>query len=1208
MGNIQISEELTDDIDILNGSGYCEEKDNIDKNHKIHALLDYISNENNFNFKINLKCSSNQNQNQSSIKNLSFKQNQLQQQQQQSSSNSNLNSNNTSKDDYGNYVNNSNNFNPSASQKSLVIGASANSNKNVNSVNQNQNSNANLNVNAFANANSNINANSNFINFHSLGNYENSNFYKQTSMGNSTSVSSNKSIQKNHSNNNNNQNNINNINNFEYNKNLIKTFSALKTQQEKILSGNILKVGFVGRQNNNMKLLNAFFINEKNPLKTDVYSVDWHQAKSQRDSCVNYKANCCNKHFSNSYCFFANSDNIDFCSNYFASYHKAECFSKECEFKNDMFSENYENCIELNLNDFSSLIEYVCEYDIVIYCIDKMNENIKTEAKYLDYLIKRFPIFKQMIKSNKFFVVLNKFSCEKNSLYQYQNDEANLILNKLNNKFDNKLIYELDLLKTYEEKLIYFYKILKKHDRSYLFEKNFPILNSNLNSDLNIFNNNNNNCQNKNNFNCEKNSNSINNNNSSFNRESKSALKSAEANGKAFNAKFAKFDFNQNFYMISDMFEKILTKKFILKNSNYVTASNSEKLKSKTFCEFYENFMKDNNYHSYDFNKAIEFDKVIYDSINDLLIMKFENFYQEFKYEKLLNDISNVNFLEGLKPKKKANSLNVTQHQEEIMNHEINVINESLNLQKENSKFINANDCFIVDDDDNDYYNNDNNKKNYKNPGNKNNDIVNYEENDLNNNSQLLKQFNGNNIQIIEKANSSKSFKLQNKLSLISDEVVADKAGTQTKPRSILRNNPINNNTNKYTPKLINNDYPAENQNKNEIFSINLNNQTFGGKAELENPSSTTTTTTNNNYINNNNNNINSPKNKSNYNSSKNALVNDYFTLDYSERKLQLHHNLSSNINNSSDNVELECYGRTFTKDKIEDKIFFIEKKINESFDYIKKEILSNTSAFLVKFNFLNEKIENIKKITSESKNLKGEKINASKLNFLLEIFDIYGINHYYTSMSIEMVNYYYNNLKKMFLNFIKILNHSIITINSLENNVVNIHENIRNDFENSFELKLPKINFNNYFSEKMQSQKFFHTLFFKIFIVKNLKFKPVFAYYNITNVIGFIVSLVFFIRAVRKLFKFQPNQQKIIKFLLYSISSIFLTYFVSFILNKIYNKKSEKKFNKLTQKVSCNIKFITNILNNMEKLLEEYRGKYISTSLNLLNKINEKM
>jgi len=77
---------------------------------------------------------------------------------------------------------------------------------------------------------------------------------------------------------------------------------------------------------------------------------------------------------------------------------------------------------------------------------------------------------------------------------------------------------------------------------------------------------------------------------------------------------------------------------------------------------------------------------------------------------------------------------------------------------------------------------------------------------------------------------------------------------------------------------------------------------------------------------------------------------------------------------------------------------------------------------------------------------------------------------------------------------------------------------------------------------------------------------------------------------------------------LLYSLSISLFTYLISFILNKIYNRKSEKKFNKIIQKVSYNIKLGIGDWGYIQKNLEEYRGKYISTSLNLLSKIHDKM
>ena len=138
----------------------------------------------------------------------------------------------------------------------------------------------------------NINSKTNFINFNSLGNI--------------------KSTDNN------------------YDKNLIKTFSKIKEQQEKILNGNILKVAFIGRHNYNHKLLNTFFINEKNPLKTEIYSSNLDSKTFAKEPQLNYKSKCFHKNISNSFCFFSNADYIDFSLNYFISYHKGETFDKDC--------------------------------------------------------------------------------------------------------------------------------------------------------------------------------------------------------------------------------------------------------------------------------------------------------------------------------------------------------------------------------------------------------------------------------------------------------------------------------------------------------------------------------------------------------------------------------------------------------------------------------------------------------------------------------------------------------------------------------------------------------------------------------------------------------------------------------------------------------------------------------------------------------------
>ena len=60
----------------------------------------------------------------------------------------------------------------------------------------------------------------------------------------------------------------------------------------------------------------------------------------------------------------------------------------------------------------------------------------------------------------------------------------------------------------------------------------------------------------------------------------------------------------------------------------------------------------------------------------------------------------------------------------------------------------------------------------------------------------------------------------------------------------------------------------------------------------------------------------------------------------------------------------------------------------------------------------------------------------------------------------------------------------------------------------------------------------FFNLLLYKIFSVSltNIKYKPVFAFYNITNLTGIIISLIFFIKGLRRIFKYQPNITKLVK------------------------------------------------------------------------------
>ena len=85
---------------------------------------------------------------------------------------------------------------------------------------------------------------------------------------------------------------------------------------------------------------------------------------------------------------------------------------------------------------------------------------------------------------------------------------------------------------------------------------------------------------------------------------------------------------------------------------------------------------------------------------------------------------------------------------------------------------------------------------------------------------------------------------------------------------------------------------------------------------------------------------------------------------------------------------------------------------------------------------------------------------------------------------------------------------------------------------EKENDIKINEMNIESFLRKKLCHMNFFNLLLYKIFSVSltNIKYKPVFAFYNITNLTGIIISLIFFIKGLRRIFKYQPNITKLVK------------------------------------------------------------------------------
>jgi hypothetical protein len=720
---------------------------------------------------------------------------------------------------------------------------------------------------------------------------------------------------------------------------ILKRFEQMSKKEEhiqclninSIKNGGLLKVAFIGRYGNNQKLINCFFLNQKSysSERATIYSANElshykiEQNFKQKNSDHSITSMTCNIDYSNAIPFFCNLENLDFISSFFPLFYKATAFSKDLEFKTDLFAENYENCVELDLKELSKFIFQLCENDIVVYASDKNSENIKTEANFFDYMVKKSPLLKNKIKQKKFFIVL-KTHKPYNTLYHYQNEEANDIFNRLNEMFGFKFIFEIDIEKSYEEKIIYFSKLLENYN------------NQNTKQYFNL---------------------SVQNNNQLYRSTSKLITK-------YYSDYLKQNPLNMKVDHIGMKLNEVITKKFKIVNSKNFDA-NYDVAKNGKFKKFYQNYVQKHdgiNYFSYDLNKIKEFDKEIYDSIVSEVDKKLKIIKNKIELKTFLNDYSY-------------------------------------------SKYFNNGECEV------------------------------------------------------------------------------------------------------------------KNDNKNPTFKINK------------------------------------------------VVINKNSTM--------------------------------------------ISKKVNESFNYLKSEIEKEVLYFLKKFSEFTDKIDNIKALTREKRSFKGSKLLKYKLNFILEIFDIYGLKHYYTSISIEAINIYYNYMKKLFLSYLKILNNTNITLASLHNNIRACYDDIKcevlkenTNFLNYSEDKISKFNLN---FEKIdtKSLNFFNLLLFKTFYIKTIKYKPIFAFYNITNFAGLILSFTFIVKAFRKYFKFQPNKRKILSYIFYALISSILSYVLSFILNKIYNTKSEKKFFKLISQIKINVSYIRSQLQSYDKSVEEFKKRYLDNSLNLINKLS---
>lgn len=667
----------------------------------------------------------------------------------------------------------------------------------------------------------------------------------------------------------------------------------IRKEREPLISGGLIKVAFLGRNDDNRKLLSSLFIDEPYREGINLYTMnEVNKYKVHSPSEDNKLLNV-----SDACGYFSNLNGVNFFANFFTSFYKAPSFSKNTEFKMDIYCADYEKCIDIDLKELSQLITYLSENDLVIFVTDKNNENIVKEAKYFDYLIKRFPIIKNSMKNKKFLVVLNTETSH-NCLYKYQNEEANKIFDRINQMFEHNVFFELNVEKCYEEKIIYFHKLLLNTKINPI-QRGQTCKTHKINSDG-----------------CE----------------------DPPAVEQLINDHYPNFKLKVNSEAISNKFEEIIKQKFKIlhsKNFNY----NADNYKTKKFEKFYQNYVQSENYYSFDLNKIREFDKVIFDGIMNELYIKLDSIFEEIEVKHFLSS-------------------------------------------EESQNFINRKDLNI-------------------------------------------------------------------------DEV----------------------------------------------------------------------------------------KNK-------------------------------------------------------------ISKSLTESFDYVSRVLNKNTDKLLEKFRDFLAKIEGINKIIVQRTNLKGEPFNKSRFAFLLEVFDMYGLKHYFTSLSIEAINTYNSYMKKLYLKNTNVMNTINVTFDSLERNIVLTYEELKNNIETINQIDISKIHTDRLVKSKLNGSNFFNVLLFKAFSIKRPKYKPMFAFYNIANIIGIIAAAKFINVAIRKLIKYQPNTRKIFTNVLYACLTILVSYIFSVILNNVYNKKSEKQFFKLIKMLATNLRFTINQLNNYKNSVESFKKNYSENALALLSKV----
>jgi hypothetical protein len=466
---------------------------------------------------------------------------------------------------------------------------------------------------------------------------------------------------------------------------------------EKLKKGKLIKIAFVGRYGNNYKFKQIFFpnenafdsfhtftpvqdksekifencekslqnlknvksvrnvdkfFNEKNSENSEKYFSDSEPDHYYKNKIL--ENNSKNKNTQNSqdlknsqistnslsFPFFSNLNNLEFLSTYFSSFHSVETFKKNFIFKTDFFSEDYENCIQLDLPEMALLIEQLCLNDIVIYCTDKTNQNIFKEANFFKYLYKRSALFRNCVINGQFYIILNNHIHD-SSMFHYQNEEANQIFKSLNTTIGHKFIFDIDIEKSFEEKIVYFALLFENKGRrkslecrscsEKIFRRNSKI---EKNEKIQI-------------------SQKIEKNNSSIYFDNYFTSDVTKLLNFSFSKNISIYSNKNKFDTLKSNFREVVKKKFKILNSKNFDINSIE----KKFPSFYQNFLKTENYFSYELNKIKEFDKELYDSFIRKLNTKFSNLKYEIlldtflqKNQKNINNQSNQNNENNLIP------------------------------------------------------------------------------------------------------------------------------------------------------------------------------------------------------------------------------------------------------------------------------------------------------------------------------------------------------------------------------------------------------------------------------------------------------------------------------------------------------------------------------------------------------------------------------